>query len=62
MLIFPLIYVVSLYSLRTEAVENWRIAKLHEANQMILGQENVTLAISSDEAGVLNRTSHSHAF
>lgn len=36
-----------------EAVENWRIAKLHEANQMILGQENVTLAISSDEAAIL---------
>jgi len=43
-------------------VENWRIAKLHEANQIIHGQENVTLAISSDEAGVLNYSSFTCLF
>lgn len=36
-----------------DTVENWRIAKLHEANQLIVGQDNVTLAISSDEAAIL---------
>lgn len=36
-----------------EAVENWRDAKLHEARLLILGEQNVTLTISSYDAALL---------
>lgn len=36
-----------------EAVENWREATLHEAKLLILGEKNVTLMISPDDAALL---------
>ncbi|XP_010684214.2 uncharacterized protein LOC104898799 [Beta vulgaris subsp. vulgaris] len=36
-----------------EAVESWRLAKLREARQLILGEKNVTLTISRDHAALL---------
>ncbi|XP_021848843.1 uncharacterized protein [Spinacia oleracea] len=36
-----------------EAVENWREVKLHEAKLLIIGEKNVTLMISPDDAALL---------
>lgn len=46
------------FFLTTEAVESWRKTKLHEAKRLMLGDKNLTLEISLDDAGRIPFSEH----